>query len=196
MRSARRSWISDGKPRNAESITYNSYKNKKREFRKQKRNAEKKWYRQREEDLINSAETDIHEFYKTVKRIRKKGPGDKPLHYDGKTATDPQEKCDLWLQYYSNLLTSHNDNGVITDHEINVKDFVNNIYKSPAYKNDDINTGTTAEIISKSEISQQIKELKTGKAPGPDMVTNEHIKFAGSVLISKIQELIQFNDET
>jgi len=105
MCDARRKRIWAGNLKGDDSDTYRCYKNKKREFRKQKRKVLKIWYEQKEAELLNSAEVYIQDFYKTVKKQPGKYSEDKPLKYKGKIAINPQEKCDILANYYSELLS-------------------------------------------------------------------------------------------
>ena len=43
--------------------------------------------------------------------------------------------------------------------------------------------------MSTDEIHNHVKNLKKGKAPGPDCLTNEHILYGGNTLLSELCEL-------
>ena len=55
QREARRLWTNNSKPRNKSNDLYKDYKNKKREFRKRKRQAEKIWKEEKYEDIKEAA---------------------------------------------------------------------------------------------------------------------------------------------
>ena len=48
------------------------------------------------------------------------------------------------------------------------------------------------------EVESAIQSLRSGKSPGPDMVTAEMLKYGGSVCAEKIQQLLEriWNTET
>ena len=71
QREAWRIWVANDKPRDNTNKLYREYKESKREFRKRKRQAEKKWNEEKYEEFRQPAEADIGEFYRTVRKKRK-----------------------------------------------------------------------------------------------------------------------------
>ncbi|CAG2187094.1 unnamed protein product [Mytilus edulis] len=103
QRNARRKWINNNKTREKTDLSYIEYKNKKREFRKRKRIAEKLWQEEKFEDIKLAAEMDIGEFYQRVRRMRKSGPSTTKLSYNGTEATNDSSICELWGEYFRDL---------------------------------------------------------------------------------------------
>ena len=73
QREARRLYTNNSKHRNKSNNLYKDYKNKKREFRKRKRQANIIWKEEKYEDIKKAAEIDIGEFYRTVRKMKKTG---------------------------------------------------------------------------------------------------------------------------
>ncbi|CAG2199949.1 unnamed protein product [Mytilus edulis] len=103
QRNARRKWINNNKTREKTDLSYVEYKNKKREFCKRKRIAEKLWQEEKFEDIKLPAEMDIGEFYQRVHRMRKSGPSTTKLSYNGTEATNDSSICELWGEYFRDL---------------------------------------------------------------------------------------------
>ncbi|VDI78227.1 Hypothetical predicted protein [Mytilus galloprovincialis] len=97
QRNARRKWVNNNKTREKTDLSYIEYKNKKREFRKRKRIAEKF------EAIKLAAEMDIGEFYQRVRRMRKSGLSTTKLSYNGTEATNDSSICELWGGYFRDL---------------------------------------------------------------------------------------------
>ena len=66
MRQNRQIWISDGKPRSVNYISYREYKNAKREFRKLHRQCASNYLKKVDEDIDNSAGMDSDYFWKLI----------------------------------------------------------------------------------------------------------------------------------
>ena len=69
------------------------YKDKKREFRKRKRAAERSWQEQKYEDFKSTAEIDIGEFFNTVRKTRKVNSPTIKLSYKEKLETTDDNIC-------------------------------------------------------------------------------------------------------
>ncbi|CAG2232008.1 unnamed protein product [Mytilus edulis] len=102
-----------GQTRNNDNIFYKQYKDKKREFRKHKRNAERLWESEKFADVQKAAEMDIGHFYRVVRKHRQQKSPATCLNYDGNSATNNGDICKLWSTYFSDLYTpneNENDN--------------------------------------------------------------------------------------
>ena len=65
----------------------------KREFRKRKRAAERSWQEEKYEDFKSTAEIDIGEFFRTVRKTRKPNSLTTKLLYKEKLATTDDNIC-------------------------------------------------------------------------------------------------------
>jgi len=185
QRKARRQWINDNKPRDSCNSSYSNYKDKKREFRKRKRAAKKLWQEQKFEDFKCAAEMDISEFYRKVRRMRKNGPSVTKLSYNGITANTDENVCNLWANYFGDLYSQQCsdsfDDSFCCEVTSNVQSYFGNSDNEPI--------GVLENVITKDEICDQIKSLKLNKAPGPDDITNEHIKYGGQQIVKYLTRL-------
>ncbi|CAG2187531.1 unnamed protein product [Mytilus edulis] len=173
-----------GQTRNNDNIFYKQYKDKKREFRKHKRNAERLWESEKFADVQKAAEMDIGQFYRVVRKHRQQKSPATCLNYDGNTATNNGDICKLWSTYFSDLYTPNeheNDNfdqSFYMDVTEKIREYSSQIRK-PFNAFFDV-------PYTEDEIYEQIKTLKCGKAPGPDYVCNEHIIYGGNTLLKWI----------
>ncbi|VDI79116.1 Hypothetical predicted protein [Mytilus galloprovincialis] len=179
QRNARRKWINNNKTRETTDLSYIEYKNKKREFRKRKRIAEKLWQEEKFEDIKLAAEMDIGEFYQRVRRMRKSGPSTTKLSYNGTEATNDSSICELWGEYFRDLYSEQPTEcfNETFFHEITSK--VQTYFEN----SDKASIPELEKEITLEEIREQINTLKCGKAPGPDRITNEHILYGGDQVI-------------
>ena len=185
MRNARRRWKSEGSPRTTESKSYKEYKMNKNSFRKLYRHAMKEWHQSIFDEMDKATEIDIGTFYKTAWKNHKKSSSSIPNHlnYNGTTATNINDMCQLWREYYSDLAEEeYHPDKFNNDFKNHVDDFVQNIENSSFPKE-------TLIPVSTDEIHNHVKNLKKGKAPGPDFLTNEHILYGGNILLSELCEL-------
>ncbi|CAG2187538.1 unnamed protein product [Mytilus edulis] len=184
QRQARKTWLSMGQTRNNDNIFYKQYKDKKREFRKHKRNAERLWESEKFADVQKAAEMDIGQFYRVVRKHRQQKSPATCLNYDGNTATTNGDICKLWSTYFSDLYTPNeheNDNfdqSFYMDVTEKIREYSSQIRK-PFNAFFDV-------PYTEDEVYEQIKTLKCGKAPGPDYVCNEHIIYGGNTLLKWI----------
>ena len=101
--------------------------------------------------------------------------------------TDEQNVINRYLEYYKNLLKPRPP-------KVETKEFVELIeqqfklnYDDRNYEDDEIN-----KKFELNELKTQIKNLKNGKAPGPDELTNEVIKNMGESMINNILDMINY----
>ncbi|CAG2231536.1 unnamed protein product [Mytilus edulis] len=107
QRQARKTWLSMGQTRNNDNIFYKQYKDKKREFRKHKRNAERLWESEKFADVQKAAEMDIGQFYRVVRKHRQQKSQATCLNYDGNTATNNGDICKLWIPILFGFVPEH-----------------------------------------------------------------------------------------
>ena len=106
---------------------------------------------------------------------------------EGKLLTDEQEIINRYQEYNKNLLKARPP-------KVQTKEFVNLIeqqfklnYNDKNYEDDEIN-----KKFELNELKNQIKNLKNGKAPGPDELTNEVIKNMGESMINNMLDMINY----
>lgn len=167
QRTVRRKWISEGRPRGHHSNSYVTYKDKKREFRKRKRAAEKRWQEEKFEEIREAAEMEISHFYRVIKKQRKSKIVNSKLIYKGKMADSADEICNLWGTYFSDLYSETQRPNFDEEFYKYVNDEIPNIMYNKKNSVDDKPCNITT-----MDITSQLKNTKRKKAPGPDFITN------------------------
>jgi hypothetical protein len=99
------------------------------------------------------------------------------LEHNGCTANSPDAVCDLWGEYYAELLSPLSrpqfDNEFLKDTDINVHNISQGILPDP---------DPILQIeITHEDVKSIIKDLKHRKAPGPDTITNEHVHYGSTI---------------
>lgn len=142
-----------------------------------KQSKQKTW-----EDFGNKLERDRKTNQKLFYRVLKNLRGDKKVNSlaitneAGEILTKETEIMERWKQYFQSLLNEES----ITEQQINVE--------QETQQGEQIELNEDQEI-SKEELTDAIKQLKTGKAPGRDKITTEMVKNMGeegTVLLLKI----------
>ena len=147
-------------------------------FRRKLRNVNRDWKNKDYEELIKSAEIDIGTFFKTVKAKRNKKENTSCIKYKGVVSETPEEKCQTWGTYYTDLLSETLDGNFDETFKRKIEEDIP-IIASESY--DELDNITDREIEI-SEVKAVIRELKQGKSPGPDLITNEHLANGGPTL--------------
>jgi hypothetical protein len=158
--------------------SYVNYKKTKCEFRRQKRKAEREWEREKYFELKMACELDIAQFYKTVRKQRKRTVINSNIQYNNKTVNSEHDACDIWAEYYGDLLSPFTKPEFDGEFEADTNNTINAITQTPLSEPDPI----LDNAITVSEVNSVVKNFKMKKAPGPDLITNEHIRYAGNAL--------------
>ena len=176
MRSSRKRWLRDGKPKHGNS--YTCYKSEKRLFRRKLREVTHQFEREEYERIDNMIEIDQRGFWKAV-NIKKRSKRTKQgceIRFDSNTAREPTQLVRGWQSYFSKLYDdSHDDN-----YDDDFNDLVT------AELDDRLREENSQYIISEplclAELETAIDSLPLGKASGFDNLCYEHIKYGGNRL--------------
>ena len=187
MRQAKRKWVSSGKVRDKNDSHYKVYKDTKRIFRQHMRKAERVWNREKYVEINAASEVDIGEFYRTVKKQRRKDSSSVQcsIKYQDNCASTPEGVCELWSDYYRDLLSPYESDTFDADHAEYVDSAVLDIEKLDIPWCDPI----VEDGISDANVQNVVNSLKLKKAPGPDLLTNEHLRYGGCCLYGHIAHL-------
>ena len=105
------------------------------------------------------------------------------IHDNGRSTSQPDEIACLWANYYENLELTPKDN---TDFDDKFRGYVENevseITKNSIVDVDDI----FQDPITETEIKNILTMLPNSKAPGDDVITYEHVRFSGKLLVKKL----------
>jgi hypothetical protein len=184
MRKSRRAWKHQQKPR-GDNPAYAAYKETTRIFRKNMRNAKRDGDSNRFSELDSAADVDIGYFYKVVKQQRRKQDTVEEMVYKGKSERSNVGICNLLGSYYYDLFSPQENCNFDGEFKLYVENSISDI--EDCSFNDDCEILT--ECVTVSEIKDQVAKLKIGKAPGPDCITNEHIRLAGEKLYTHLAVL-------
>lgn len=183
MKQKRAVWISNGKPRGDKSLSYNTYKAAKRQFRKKHRNVVDAYLKNKIDEIDSLAEVDSNMFWRLVNARRKK-PGSSPgseINFDGKIACSPQEITNEWAMHFQKLYTPSDDIHFDDEHKYEITRQLQII-------NDNLEV-SVCPLISAEEVQAAVQLGKRGKAAGEDGISYEHIAFGGQTLIYILSNL-------
>lgn len=131
-------------------------------------------------DIDKAAKVDLRLFWKFTKRIKPKTSRLYPEITDstGKKNTDPEGVAEAFADHYetlySCLIDQHFDDGTKKYNNTKISE-ITELFKG------DLRSLPGGPITS-DEIICVVQSLKSRKAPGFDIITNEHIKYGGETI--------------
>lgn len=186
-RAKRRIWMSEGRPRGVEFESYREYKRAKRQFRNALDEEHELYMRKVYNDIDKAAEVDVRLLWKLTKRRKPRSSRIYPeiRNDEGVIHTDPRGVAETFAQFYKNLYTPLEDHIFDQAFRDQVEENFQKLTNECLLDSTDIPGGqfTSIEIIS------AIKTLMLRKAPGYDLITNEHIIHGGKTLVSCLLKL-------
>ncbi len=183
-----REWVSAGRPRDHDSPEWLSYKEAKRDFRRERRKVESQYHMKQIDDLCRKAEMDQKGFWFIVNKVRKPRQSRiRPTRGEsGNMLTDSQEIAEDWGQYYENIFRKAGSGQGYNDQ---FYDEVVSALPDMKQESFDRPNNVTRHRITEHEVRRVCETLKNGKAPGWDGVSNEHLKYMGPTAIEAITTL-------
>ena len=175
-----REWEREGRPRDPQNPFTIANKTAKKVFRKRLKVIAKEYEEEKIMKAIESAEIDRNVFWKLLKRERD-GPKLKTpsiKNNAGKVVHDVDDILDVWQLHFSKLGTPAESPDFDEAHFRHVNSCVNNWLGQ-----DDIDDFLALPIAT-DEVRKGIQVLNSGKAPGDDAITKEHIAKAGPEMIN------------
>ena len=180
-RNSRSVWVSAGKPRNMDSRALQSYKQSKREFRKQQRRRIYEMQNRNMTEFSESQELDSKYFWYVVNK-HKKHRSCTPIKSDnGDILTDVNDIRNEWTHYYSELYSESENEQYDDDFKSKVEHEVKQFGRSTICQ-EHLEGGP----ISTDEILKIVSKLKNNKASGWDFIMSEHLKNAGPIFASTL----------
>ena len=161
-------------------------------FRKKLKKLSKEYDDQKIDEAIKKAELDRNVFWKMLKRERD-GPKVKTpsiKNKGGKVVHEVRDILNVWRNHFSNLGTPVESDNFDNNHYVHVNT------KIQEWLNMDDIDEFSESPITVEEVRKGVRNLNTGKAPGSDGITKEHIVNAGPSLYNAITMLFNWIRES
>ena len=175
-------WNEAGRPRGENSETWSKLKEAKRVFRQERRRREREYDRRVEDEVNEEDSIDLMFFWNLVRKARKQ-PKKRcgPIRDDeGTLVTEPEDIRGAWRQHFQRLACEERDDkGFDREFKAQVEEKIKEIEAG------DLEWESTllATPFSEAEMVKACGKMKNRKAPGWDMITAEHVKKGGPIVI-------------
>ena len=143
-------------------------------------------FEQREIDkLVETASMDKNKFWKLLKRKRnqKQSEAAAITNKDGTIKYEIHDVVQVWKEHFCNQCSFDRDRVKDWEHHVKVSNEVQDWY---SLKDDG---SIFNNPISLGEMKTATSTLNSGKSPGFDEITSEHIKFGGGELVEMLTRL-------
>ncbi|MEW8561249.1 MAG: hypothetical protein AB2541_04060 [Candidatus Thiodiazotropha sp.] len=180
MTQKRAAWVSDGRPRGPEFVSFKEYKNAKREFRRCHRKFANEYLQTQVDQIDQAAEVDSSLFWRLINARRKNSnsrPGSELL-FDGRHCNTSMEINSEWADYFAKLYSptrAAHFNNVFTEV---VGNEMANIKRNLEISTESLNF----PIISVEEVGSALNLMHRNKAGGDDGLMYEHLIYGGPFL--------------
>ena len=179
-------WIKEGRPRDKSNTVFINYKEAKKIFRKQQRRNAYEYEKKSMKELASTQELDQKYFWYRVNKNKRALKSISPIvGSDGEILTNVDDIRSDWNLYYKDLYSSH---AIKAENQ----NFAQHILSEVECLDNELCPLETLEDgpITIQETTNEIMKMKNRKAPGWDMVTNEHLKNSGNLAIATITWLM------
>ena len=185
-RKARTEWIQADRPRDKENDLYTSYKRAKDLFRSSQRRASDEYINKSIKEMENAADCNLRLFWQLVKKKKSK-PSDSCVEIiiEDQVLSSPDLVLGAFENYYKDVFTPKDD----SKFDDNFKCEIESKFYDILTQSQEHNLVSTENDITETELDTILLKLKKCKAPGWDLVQNEHIKFGGLVLKKALVKL-------
>ena len=180
--SAYRAWKLAGQPRDALNPFWRNHKEAKKAFRRAIKKVQREYEQKEIDKLVESANTNKNRFWKILKRKRNQKQSEsiaiKPV--GGSTVYGVNDVVEIWKDHFTKICAYDETKISDWDHHNMVTNEVNkwfNLDDTGQFYN---------EPITHEEIQTAILTLNSGKSPGYDEITAEHLKFGGVELMGML----------
>ena len=184
-RNARIEWVKADRPRDRNNKLYSDYKRAKDRFRSAQRRASGEYVDKSIKEMENAAECNLRLFWRLVKRKRSK-PNESCVEIilNDQVVSTPDLVLGAFENYYKEVFTPTCDAKFDETFKRELESKFNHIITQS--KDDLVSTNND---ISDNELDTIVSKLKSCKAPGWDLVQNEHIMYGGTVLKQVLKRL-------
>ena len=178
-------WKDSNRPRNKDNLLYQRYKESKKAFSREIKELARRYENDQMVEIMKSAEVDKFHFWKRLKKVR----GDKSTRVlaikaaDGVVKHEVHDVLKVWREHFLKIGTPKEDKRYDDHHFHMVNEFV--LHKMGLNDLDQF----SHHNFDTDEVKKAIRKLNKGKAPGPDLVTSEHLLYGGKMLLSCLTKL-------
>ena len=180
-----KTWVKSGRCR-GNNPDFLQFKNLKKIFRFNKKQAEIQYELDKLDEIRKSHQMDQKYFWYLVNKRKKKSGRLHPIKLKcGKIVTDPNVQRNEWKNYFQELYTPK----CLDNFDDGFREYVENKLsdmENESYNNED---NILLEEFTYTEVEFACKKLKSGKSPGWDEITSEHVKYGGRKLVECLQRL-------
>ncbi len=171
-------WVDAGKPRD-DNLLWQEYKETKKQFRKDLRRANLETELANLDKIVKTQEIDQRLFWKLINKRRKtKTHTVSPIvNKEGQTEREIGAITKVWKEYYHELYTPVQLDQYDENWKVTVEQAITNEDMTPRDGDSEI----LSNPITMEEVKGVCRKLKVGKAPGPDGIQAEHLKYAGPI---------------
>ena len=179
-KSAWRTWVEAGRPRDAANQDWQELKAAKNAFRREQRRQTATYERKYLEKIEKAHDLDQKLFWRLInKRVKKRPALVRPVSdSNGRVARDTDDIAKVWKDYYEELYTPKDAEVFDSGTKAQIDAEIKKVDMSP----NDADTVLLARPITEDEVRKECAALKLGKAPGVDGIQPEHLKYGGSNL--------------
>ena len=176
-------WKAAGSPREDSNVLWRNHKDAKRVFRCAIKRVQRNFEQREVDKLVEAAKMDKNKFWKILKRKRNQSEAVAIKNKDGTIEYEIHSVVQAWKEHFRSLSAFDRDR--VNDWEHHVK--VSNEVQEWCRLNDD---GTIFNNpLTTDEMETAVRTLNSGKSPGFDEITSEHIKCAGGELVEMLTRL-------
>ena len=172
-------WKQQGRPRDENNHVWRRMKSSKKEFSKRVRKMSKEYHNQMVTEAARKAEVNRTDFWKMMKGLRGKHKStyNAVKNKDDRVMYELADVLGVWKEHFNALSNPRDDPSFNRQnfHRVteNIEELRQGNDTSPFLENPFVST----------EVVKVIKKLNTGKTPGHDRVTSEHVKHGGNYLV-------------
>ncbi|MEW8546047.1 MAG: reverse transcriptase family protein [Candidatus Thiodiazotropha sp.] len=178
-RQERVEWLKAGRPRDKTNVLYSNYKYAKEQFRIAQRSASEDYMEKSINEIQNAAECDIRLFWKLTKKFKHNNSySNIQLVQDGKVLTSLDMVLNAFETFYSDIYTEKSN----PEFDENYKQQIEAKYIDFVCQSFNNFQELLDTDISEHELGSILTNLKKLKAPGWDLIQNEHILYGGNTL--------------
>ena len=181
-------WVDAGRPRDYLNELWRENKLAKKKFAKKIRELSKAYEEMKIRETIRTAEVDNTSFWRILKRETSgaKVKISAIKNAQGKIVHDLEDVLFVWKTHFSELSTPK----VCDEYDVNhFETITEEVLRLRTKSDGDIFSN---EYFTYDEIKKGIATLNSGKTPGFDYITKEHLFYAGPMLIRVLEILFQW----